>query len=219
MKSHKLSIPKSENLDFLQLTEQVLEWLSVHVPTSRVKHILRVEKMAEELAIYYDLNCEKAKLAGLMHDLAKYFSPQILLQMAKSEGLEIDSVSEVCPHLLHADVSAIVAKQEFGIEDPEILAAVANHTLGYPAMNQLSCIVFLADTLEPGRGDTPELEHLRKLSKANLYQAVWLTCDYTIKHLLATHRLIHPRVILTRNWFLENAKKQMDEQKIKPVGN
>ncbi|WP_363268092.1 bis(5'-nucleosyl)-tetraphosphatase (symmetrical) YqeK [Okeania sp. SIO2B3] len=164
MKYEELPIPKSEKLDLVQLKEKVLTWLSVHVPVSRVKHILRVEKMAQELANYYAINQEKAQLAALMHDLAKYFSPQVLLQIAKSESLEIDLVSEVSPHLLHANVSAIVAKKEFGIKDKEILAAIANHTLGEPAMNQLSCIIFLADTLEPGRGDNPELQHLRQQS-------------------------------------------------------
>ncbi len=218
MKAEELSI-KPEHLDLVQLKEEVLKWLSVNVPTSRIRHILRVEKMAEELASYHSLNEEKAKLAGLMHDLAKYFSAESLLQISKSEGLEIDPVSDICPHLLHADVSAIVAKKEFGIEDGEILAAIANHTLGCPGMNQLSCVVFLADTLEPGRGNTPQLEHLRQLAQKNLYQAVWLTSDYTIKHLLELHTLIHPRVLLTRNWFMEEAKIQLDEQKMKQTIN
>ncbi|NET22884.1 MULTISPECIES: hypothetical protein [unclassified Okeania] len=82
-------------------------------------------------------------------------------------------------------------------------------------MNQLSCIIFLADTLEPGKGDNAESQHLRQLSKENLFQAVWLICDYTIKHLLGTNCLIHPKIILTRNWFLKKAKKPEDEQKMK----
>ncbi|NER01944.1 MAG: HD domain-containing protein, partial [Okeania sp. SIO3C4] len=70
MKYEELSIPESEKLDLVQLKEKVLTWLSVHVPVSRVKHILRVEKMAQELANYYAINQEKAQLAALMHDLA-----------------------------------------------------------------------------------------------------------------------------------------------------
>ena len=64
----------------------------------------------------------------------------------------------------------------------------------------MSCIIFLADTLEPGRGDTPELQSLRQLSYQNLYKAVWYACDYSLKYLLSTRCLIHPRTILTRNW-------------------
>lgn len=147
-------------------------------------------------------------MSGLMHDLAKYFKPTRLLEMARAEGLEIDSVMELHPHLLHADVSAIVARDTFGVQDEEVLQAIANHTLGRPEMTELSCIVFLADSIEPGRGDTPELQALRQMSYQNLPQAVWRTCDYSLKFLLETHCLIHPRTIATRNWFLNLVKSR-----------
>lgn len=190
------------------MRDRVLAWLADNVPESRLNHILRVESMAVELAEHHKLELEKAAMAGLMHDLAKYFKPQKLLEMAHTEGLEIDSVSEVNPHLLHADVSAIVARDTFGVKDEEVLQAIANHTLGRPGMSLLSCIVFLADSLESGRGNTPELEALRQVSYRNLHQAVWLTCDYSLKFLLLSHCLIHPRTIATRNWFLEKAKNK-----------
>ncbi|PMB04592.1 phosphohydrolase, partial [Fischerella thermalis CCMEE 5273] len=148
----------------------------------------------------------KAATAGLMHDLAKYFPSKKLLQMAELAGLEIDEVMVASPHLLHADVSAIIARESFGVQDEEVLQAIANHTLGRPGMSPLSCIVFLADTLEPGRGDSAELQALRKTSFANLERAVWLTCDYTIKFLLESPSLIHPRAVATRNWFLQKSK-------------
>ena len=192
------------------LRDQVLAWLADHVPPSRLNHILRVEQMAIDLAGHHSLDVEKAAQAGLMHDLAKYFKPQKLLEIARAENLDIDPVSEATPHLLHADVSAIVARDTFGLKDEEVLQAIANHTLGRPGMSLLSCIVFVADSLEPGRGNTPELEALRQMSYKNLYQAVWLTCDYSLKFLLETHCLIHPRTIATRNWFLQKVKNKQE---------
>ncbi|NHC33447.1 bis(5'-nucleosyl)-tetraphosphatase (symmetrical) YqeK [Scytonema millei] len=188
--------------------ERVLSWLSEHVPQSRIDHILRVEQMAVELAEHHRQNVEKAAMSGLMHDLAKYFKPAKLLEMARAEGLEIDPVMELHPHLLHADVSAIVARDTFGVQDEEVLQGIANHTLGRPEMTELSCIVFLADSIEPGRGDTPELKALRQMSYQNLSQAVWRTCDYSLKFLIETHCLIHPRTIATRNWFLNWVKSK-----------
>ncbi len=190
------------------MRDRILAWLADNVPPSRLNHILRVEEMAVELAKDHKLDVEKAATAGLMHDLAKYFKPQKLLEMVRAEGLDIDPVSEATPHLLHADVSAIVARNTFGVKDEEVLQAIANHTLGRPGMSLLSCIVFLADSLEPGRGSTPELEALRQISHQNLDQAVWLTCDYSLKFLLETHCLIHPRTIATRNWFLQAVKNK-----------
>lgn len=189
--------------------EQVLAWLADNVPPSRIKHILGVEQMAIDLANHYQIDKQKAAIAGLMHDLAKYFKPQKLLEMAQIAGVEIDPVSAATPHLLHADVSAIVARDTFKVTDKDVLDAIANHTLGQPGMNELSCIVFLADTLEPGRGNTPELEHLRKVCYQNLDRAIWQTCDYSLKFLLATNCLIHPRTIATRNWFLQKAQNKL----------
>jgi predicted HD superfamily hydrolase involved in NAD metabolism len=188
------------------MREQVLAWLAENVPPSRVNHILRVEQMATELAVHYQQDVTKAAISGLMHDLAKYFPPQKLLSMARLEGLEVDEVMEAAPHLLHADVSAIIARDTFGVEDEEVLQAIANHTLGRPGMSLLSCIVFLADSLEPGRGDTPELENLRLVSRENIDRAVWKNCDYSLKFLIESHCLIHQRTIATRNWFLQKSK-------------
>ncbi len=191
------------------MRDRVISWLADHVPDSRLQHILRVEQMSVELAGYHNLDVAKAAQAGLMHDLAKYFKPQVLLQMAQSEGLELDPVDEANPHLLHAEVSAIVARDRFGVQDEEILQAIRNHTLGRFGMSLLSCTVFLADSLEPGRGNSGELEALRQESRQNLYQAVWGTCDYSLKYLIETHRLIHPRTILTRNWAMQIASKKV----------
>lgn len=186
--------------------EKVLAWLTENVPVSRVNHIVRVEQMAVDLAVHYKVDHHKAAMAGLMHDLAKYFKPHKLLQMAHKEGLEVDEVMEANPHLLHADVSAIVARDTFGVEDKEVLQAIANHTLGRPGMSVLCSIVFLADSLEPGRGDSSELQALRQLSRQDINQAVWKTSDYTLKFLLESSCLVHPRVVFTRNWFLQKWK-------------
>jgi predicted HD superfamily hydrolase involved in NAD metabolism len=192
------------------MRDQVLTWLADNVPASRLQHILGVEQMSVELARHYHLDVEKAAQAGLMHDLAKYFKPTILLQMAKDEGIEVDPVCEATPHLLHADVSAIVARNQFGMQDEAVLQAIRNHTLGRPEMSGLSCVVFVADTLEPSRGNTSELEALRQVSLQNLYKAVWLSCDYSLRFLLDNRCLVHPRTILTRNWALSmsNPKRQ-----------
>ncbi len=185
--------------------QQILAWLAEHVPAPRLQHILRVETMAAELAVAHGVDVTRAAWAGLLHDLAKYFPPEKLLAMATEAGLPMTEVDTADPHLLHADVSALVARQQFGITDEQVLAAVANHTLGFPGMDELSCIVFLADSLEPGRGQTPELEELRQIAQQNLQEAVWRVCDRTLAWLIDQHRLIHPRMVLTRNWAMQVA--------------
>jgi predicted HD superfamily hydrolase involved in NAD metabolism len=203
-------------LDFSTMTlrDRVISWLRANVSEHRVNHILGVEAMSIELAQLHHLDVEKAALAGLMHDLAKYFKPQRLLEMAQSEGLPLDEVDFVNPHLLHADVGAIVARDDFGVTDPEVLAAIADHTLGRPDMSALSCAVFLADSLEIGRGDDEILESLRQESRQDLVRAVWLTCDVGIQHLITARKQIHPRTIRTRNWAMANAPKSLSQPEL-----
>ncbi len=183
--------------------KEVLAWLGKHVPSPRLQHILRVEAMAQVLAQQHNLDAKKAAQAGLLHDLAKYFPTERLLSLAQAGNLEITEVDQADPHLLHANVSALVAQTEFQVTDSEILAAIADHTLGRPGMGSLSCVVFLADSLEPGRGDGKELNQLRQVAQESLHAAVWQTCDRTLEHLVKHHRLIHPRMIATRNWALQ----------------
>lgn len=189
------------------LRDRVLFWLQKNVPAARLQHILRVERMAVELAEQHQVNRDQAAQAGLMHDLAKFFKPQRLLDIARAERLDLDPVDLANPHLLHADVGAIVARDEFAIHDAAVLEAIRNHTLGRPGMSALSCIVFLADSLEPGRGDTPELATLRQLSHQDLHHAVWQTCEDSLRYLITHSRLIHPRMILTRNWAMSLARQ------------
>lgn len=189
------------------MRQEVLTWLKDNVPPSRFQHILGVEQMSTDLAKDHNLNIEKAKLAGLMHDLAKYFPPETLLKMARHQGVDIEPVAEANPHLLHADVSAIVAQEKFGVRDEEILSAIANHTLGRPQMSALSCVVYVADTLEPNRGNSLDLETMRRTARENLYKGVQQTSDYSLRYLIEKRRPIHPRTIMTRNWAIQQTKK------------
>jgi predicted HD superfamily hydrolase involved in NAD metabolism len=195
--------------------QQVLNWLSENVPEKRLNHILRVEETAITLAQHHGLDWERAAQAGLLHDLAKYFKPKRLLELAKADGLTLDPMDEINPHLLHADVGAIVARNEFGVVDAEVLAAIRNHTLGRAGMSLISCVVFLADSIEPGRGNTSELEELRKLSRKNLYHAVLQTCEDSMRSLFAKQALVHPRVLQTRNWALQMTQQSAKSDKPK----
>ncbi len=98
------------------------------------------------------------------------------MHMAREDGLTLDEILSANPHILHADVSAIVAKNTFLVSDTQVLDAIACHTLGRPDMSRLSCIVFLADSIEPLIGNTVSLQLLRQISQENIDKAVYLTC-------------------------------------------
>ncbi len=181
----------------------VLRWLEVQVPPPRLRHSLSVEAWGQHLAAHHGLDAERVAAAGLLHDLAKYYPDAQLLAIARATPeIFLDPVLEAVPHLLHGPVSAVVAQQTFGVSDPVVLNAVRYHTLGDPAMDAVAQVVFIADAIEPYRGQTEQLQHLRQLASENLAAAVVAVSTYTLEFLLARDRLIHPRLIETRNTFL-----------------
>ncbi len=182
-----------------------LDWLAENVPKSRISHILRVEKTADDLARLHQLDRVKASQAGLLHDLAKYFDVDRLLSIAHANSLALDPVLEEHPHLLHGPVGAVVASEEFQVQDREVLDAIANHTLGAPDMSPISCAVFLADGIEPGRGKHPKLVHIREVCRQDLYQGVVLLCDFKLRRLMKKQQLMHPRMVQTRNWAIRQS--------------
>lgn len=188
------------------MRDRVISWLQKNVSSHRLQHILGVESTCINLARCHQLDEQQAAQAGLMHDLAKFFSPQKLLKIAAEIHLPVDEVCLNYPHLLHAEISAVVAQREFKVRNPEILTAIANHTLGAPEMSKLSCVVFVADVLEPNRGDSDRLAAMRLVAQENLYKCVQQTSDYSLEYLLGKQKIIHPRTILTRNWASAQAK-------------
>ena len=188
------------------MRDRIIDWLKKNVSEQRLQHILGVEATCIRLARCHQLDEERSAKAGLMHDLAKFFPPAKLLKIAARAKIPLDEVCLKYPHLLHAEVGAVVAREEFGIKDPEILSAIANHTLGAPQMSQISCVVFIADVIEPNRGDNAELTALREIATENLYKCVQQTADYSLKYLLSKQKIIHPRTVLTRNWALALGK-------------
>jgi predicted HD superfamily hydrolase involved in NAD metabolism len=180
----------------------VLAWLDAHVSPKRLKHILGVEKTAHALALRYDENAQKAAWAGLLHDLAKHFSAQKLLSEAHRFELVVDPVCRQNPHLLHADIGAALARELFGETDPQVLNAIANHTLGHPEMDRLSQILYLADWIEPMRKGS-DVDHLRTLAWDNLEEAVMIGCCYVLEDLRKNGQPVHPRTQMTYDWLVQ----------------
>ena len=204
MRDYEVSRLQSKSVG---LRHRVISWLEKNVSEHRLQHILGVEQTCISLARCHRVNEQQAAQAGLMHDLAKFFSPRKLLQLATEAKIPVDEICFSNPHLLHAEIGAVVAQREFKVKDLEVLDAISNHTLGTPQMSKLSCIVYIADALEPGRGDNPELAAMRTVAQENLYKCVQQTSDYSLKYLVSKQKVIHPRTVLTRNWALTKARE------------
>ena len=117
----------------------------------RSAHILRVARTAEALARKHGVDPAKARVAGLLHDLARLYPNERLLRESAERGLAIDPFEQANPDVLHAPLGAELAREEFGVNDEAILSAIRKHTLAAATMSPLDEILYLADGLEPGR--------------------------------------------------------------------
>ena len=96
----------------------------------------------------FNLDEDKAYLAGLLHDCAKGFSNKKLLNIINND-LKIDKCEMINPKTYHAPVGAYVAKEIFHITDEEVLSSIRWHTIGKLKMTDFEKIIFIADKIEP----------------------------------------------------------------------
>lgn len=138
----------------------------------RFNHIIGVKHMCAALAMRYGYDVKKASICGLLHDIAKHYSDEKLLDKAKKHNLEITEAESQAPYLLHGKVGAYQAKHKYGIEDEEILDAIRYHTTGRPDMTLIGKILFIADYIEPSRKEIPGLEDIRRIAFIDIDEAV-----------------------------------------------
>ena len=117
----------------------------------RYGHTLRVARFAVRLAQAHGVDPDRARLAAMLHDIARLYGIPRLLAECAARDLEIDAFEARNPLVLHARLGAEIARAEFGVDDSGVLSAIARHTVAAADMSALDAVVYLADGLEPGR--------------------------------------------------------------------
>lgn len=157
--------------------------LRKYINRRRYDHSLSVAKEAVKLAEAYSLDANKAYLAGLLHDCAKDIKTERQLKLIqKYSEFELIGDELAYPKVIHALTGSIIAKRNFGIDDPEILSAIRYHTLGSPKMLSLDKIIYIADMIEPKRNHNG-IEILRELAYNNINKAIIMSIDSTIEYI------------------------------------
>ena len=181
----------------------------MRVSERRLHHVRGVAETAKELAIKAGIDPVRPELAGWLHDACKEEKDRILIEEARGYGLSLHPVEEEHGHLLHGPVAAEVVKRKFDIDDEELLDAIRQHTLGAVAMAPIAKIVFLADAAEPGRPDEytrpiwHAIERETELGCERAYDlAVKVACDLSLDDLIRQGRVIHPKTVEVRNFYL-----------------
>lgn len=181
---------------------QIIDNLRRNVSEKRLAHCLRVEETALNLAPRFGLGPELVSPAALLHDLCREYAEDLLLKLAANFGIVIDEIEKVEPILLHGSVAAALARNELGINHPDILEAITFHITGGPKVSNLAKLIYIADFIEPGR-TFPEAAILRDASLQIDPQLLLLKVyNRTLEFLVRKNYMIHPLGIAGRNELL-----------------
>ena len=89
------------------------------------------------------------RAAGHLHDVLRDADPEGL------RGRVPPALQDLPDALLHGPAAAERLRVE-GVDDGELLTAIAHHTVGSPGFRRLGRALYAADFLEPGRSFRPE---------------------------------------------------------------
>lgn len=183
--------------------EAVREAVS-RLPRGLAEHVERVAAEADRLAAgFKELGRERVELAAWGHDIARALSPQELLARARGFGLEVSPVEEEAPILLHGPVGGEILRREYGIDDPQVLAAARFHSTGRAGMSLLEKVIFVADKIEPGKVRAkPALARVRELAARDLDAAILEYLDQMLVVAREEGWPLHPQAVAARNELL-----------------
>lgn len=171
------------NKNFKNITKDLKNSLD----KDRYEHTIGVSYTAICLAMKYDVDLEKAEIAGLLHDCAKCIADDKKLKKCIEHNISINEAEKAKPSLLHAKLGAFIAMDKYGIQDKEIINAILKHTTGSQEMTMLEKIIFVADYIEPNRDKAANLKEIRKTAFEDIDKAVYLIMRDTLEYLTKTN--------------------------------
>ena len=172
-------IPKNE--------KEQMDCLAASLRPKRFVHTLGVANMAANLAMMHDdVSLQRAKLAGLLHDCAKYLTNEEMFVLCEKLEIPLSESEKSTPAVIHGKLGAKLAVLRYGIEDDEICSAIACHTTGKSQMTTLEKIIYIADYIEPNRDMDCKpypLERIRRTAFFDLNQATGMILKNTLTYL------------------------------------
>ncbi|MCI9340910.1 MAG: HD domain-containing protein [Dorea sp.] len=179
--------------------------LMTELDKERYEHTLGVMYTAASLAMCHGEDIDKALLAGLLHDCAKCLSGDTKIKLCKKYHLSVSDVERSNPSLLHAKLGAFLAARKYHVKDKDIINAIASHTTGCPHMSLLDKIIYIADYIEPGRKELPNMEEVRKLAFMDIDDCLYRILEDSLEYLNSRDISVDP---MTEKTYLYYKKKR-----------
>lgn len=191
------------------MTEKYIEYkeiLQKRLKPKRYNHSLCVADEAVRLAQKYGGDCEKAYLAGLLHDITKNASADEHLQIFSEFGIMLNDIEKNAAKLWHAMSGAAYVEHFLNIKDDEIISAIRYHTTAKADMTVLEKIIYLADFTSMDR-DYSDVAVIREYVNESLDKAFIYALQYSICDLVKNKKCVHLDTIAAYNQAVSNGGK------------
>ena len=188
------------------MSEKYTEYKNIlqeRLTPKRYNHSLCVADEAVRLAKKYGGDCEKAYLAGLLHDITKNATQEEHLQIFSRFDIMLNDIEKNAEKLWHAISGAAYIENILKIDDKEIITAVRYHTTARAGMTQLEKLLYLADFTSADR-DYDDIDVMREKVEISQEAALDYALSYTINDLVSRGKPLH---LDTVNAYNENALK------------
>lgn len=169
----------------------------------RFHHTVEVVRLALKLARRHGLDGEAAATAGLLHDAGRRYRPDQMARYALRHRLRVPALKAVvrnAPLLLHAYIGEDIARTRFNIQDPAVLSAIRNHTLGSVGMTDLDRLLYVADIASEDRG-FPGAARIRALAFRDLQAAFILAVKTKLVYVKRNGFWLHPDSSKLEAWY------------------
>lgn len=181
-----------------------IDKIKILLGRERYQHTKLVLKAALRLAEKMDLNLKKVKKAALLHDIAKSKKEAELKEILKNSKWEPDQLELEITPVLHAPAGAVIAENEFGVNDYDVLEAIRYHTLGHPEMGKVARVIYAADFISEDR-DFAGLKEIRQEIERDFESGLYLITNHIIKYQLKLDNYVHPYSNDFRNKLLKRS--------------
>lgn len=174
----------------------------------RQVHVMGVEGMVVVLASKWGVDLEKALLAALLHDIAK---PLALSELRERlENCHVVPPSEDDRRFTavwHGIVAAQEAADRYGVDDRDVLEAIAWHSTGAVRMGSIGLTLYVADFIEPSRCWEGVEQARQRLSRLPLLEATFEVATMKVERLRAEKKMVHPRTLEMLDWLYQTLTK------------
>ncbi|MHB1319658.1 MAG: HD domain-containing protein [Anaerolineae bacterium] len=144
------------------LPVDVPAFLQGHGCAGTAAHSASVAVECRRLAPRAGCDAGAAEAAGWLHDISAVWPTSMRLDIARRLDVVVLPEESAAPMILHQKLSAVLARELFGLTDLAILDAIACHTTLRAGATALDRVLFVADKMAwDGQGEPPYQASLR----------------------------------------------------------